>query len=225
MNLQEREAIVLEVLGRMKDFHLVLVGGYAVNAYVPPRFSVDCDVVVMEGLKEVEKALMDSGFTKAKNRMPQGVKFMRYVREKEKVAFDLMIGEVSDRTVITFEKGVFEKYSSKRAVVGRASQERIEMRVADPELLFAMKFVAGRRQDVRDMFMLAGAEPDWMITKEIILKKCSETLIRERVKLIEETIRSDTYRKSLEGAFGGVPEDRFVACKDRLSKFLKEFEN
>lgn len=27
----------------------------------------------------------------------------------------------------------------------------------DPELLFIMKFVSGRKQDVRDIFMLAGA--------------------------------------------------------------------
>ena len=43
--LESREALILQTLMELpKD--VVLIGGYAVNAYVPPRFSINCDLVV-----------------------------------------------------------------------------------------------------------------------------------------------------------------------------------
>jgi hypothetical protein len=38
MTLDERERVVLETLQRLPKQSVVLVGGYAINAYVPPRF-------------------------------------------------------------------------------------------------------------------------------------------------------------------------------------------
>lgn len=223
MILQDREKVVLETLARIAEFNLVLIGGYAVNAYVPPRYSVDCDLVVLGDLEKAEASIVKEGFAKVGNTKQPADEYARYIREKEKVAVDLLIGHVLDRlTNVSFEGELFEKYSRKRRVLGRATTSGMEMRVADPELLFSMKFVSGRKQDIRDLFVLSGTGLDWKTVKEIISAKCDENLLKKRIKLVRDSVSSDSYRKSLEGAFGGVPNERFDTCKDRLFKFLGE---
>jgi len=46
MMAEKRERTVLEPLAQLPVGGFVLIGGYAVNAYVPPRFSDDCDLVM-----------------------------------------------------------------------------------------------------------------------------------------------------------------------------------
>jgi len=58
--LESREELILETLQELpKD--TVLIGGYAVNAYVPPRFSIDCDLFVLKGMDKVKKILLKKG--------------------------------------------------------------------------------------------------------------------------------------------------------------------
>ena len=46
--LQLREKEIFETLKKMNNFKFVIIGGYAVNAYTLPRFSVDCDIVIKD---------------------------------------------------------------------------------------------------------------------------------------------------------------------------------
>src|SRR3990167_4631932 len=57
--LQLREKEIFETLKKMIKFKFVIIGGYAVNAYTLPRFSVDCDIVVKnkDELREIKEAL------------------------------------------------------------------------------------------------------------------------------------------------------------------------
>ena len=100
----------------------------------------------------------------------------------------------------------------------------LQMSIADPEVLFAMKFVAARRQDVRDIFMLAGEKLDWGLTTKLITEKCSIELIKNRADLIRKNISSEGYRDSLQGPYGKLPEERFGACKKILRGFLGEIK-
>ena len=43
--LQLREKEIFETLKRINGIKFVVIGGYAVNPYTIPRFSVDCDLV------------------------------------------------------------------------------------------------------------------------------------------------------------------------------------
>ena len=67
--LQLREKEIFETLKRIERFKFVIIGGYAVNAYTLPRFSVDCDIVVKdrEELKEIEETLVNFGYVKEEN--------------------------------------------------------------------------------------------------------------------------------------------------------------
>jgi len=219
--LESREAIILETLRELPG-NVVLIGGYAVNAYVPPRFSIDCDLVVFDEITGVRKVLVRKGFEETeRGDVPFG-KYFRFVRMGDRVSFDLLQNSVFDReTGVVFEVDLFKGYSRERFMIGRATPLRIRMRIADPELLFAMKFVSARRQDVRDIFMLSGTELDWSLIKEIVKKKCDGRLIEKRARSIKEKIGGN-YRESLQGAFGKIPDKIFENCSTNMTKFLDE---
>ncbi len=221
--MQDREKIVLDTLEKVPKDNVVLIGGYAVNAYVPPRFSIDCDLVVLGGVERVEKALKEDGFSKTESGdVPYG-NYARY--EKNGASFDLLVNSVLDReTGIAFDAEMFEEHSKKRNAVGRATPVRIEMIIADPELLFAMKFVTGRRQDVRDLFMLSAENLDWKLVTGIIEEKCGRPLIKKRTDMIKRSIRLKTYRDSLQGPYGRLPDERFETCRRRLEGFMGKLE-
>ena len=64
--LQVREKEIFETLKKIRKFKFVVIGGYAVNAYTLPRFSVDCDIVIREikELDKIKKVLLELGYTK-----------------------------------------------------------------------------------------------------------------------------------------------------------------
>ena len=66
--LQVREKEIFEALKALKGCKFAIIGGYAVNAYALPRFSVDCDIVVEEeqDLEEIRKRLEARGYEKKK---------------------------------------------------------------------------------------------------------------------------------------------------------------
>lgn len=221
MIMHEREKAVLDALSRLSKEEVVLIGGYAVNVYAPPRFSIDCDLVVLGGLKAVEAALVEEGYVRTRRGdVPYG-SYVRYANQAKGTSFDLLVDSVMDRqTKISFGRDVFEKHSRKRTTVGRVNQVRIEMRVVDPELLLAMKFVVGRRQDVRDLFMLCGGPIDWEAAAAIVKDKCLPELRRKRAAEIRASVGATGYRPSLQGAFGKIPDERYEACRSALLRFL-----
>ena len=217
MNLQQREQAILQTLADLPRDELVLIGGYAVNVYVPPRFSVDCDLVVLGDVEALVPILEGAGFVRAaQGHVPYG-SYVRFVDPTRGASFDLLVDSVLDRqTGIRFGRELFQRHAGLRTTIGRASPTRIELRVADPELLFAMKFVVGRRQDIRDLFMLAGAELSWEVIDGILRRQCPVELIERRAREIRTSVGAPTYRASLEGAFGKIPDERFATCRERL---------
>ena len=221
--LDARESIIIKTLQRLPREDVVLIGGYAVNAYVPPRFSIDCDLVVLGSSSKLESLLREDGFRKVAEGDVSYGGYVRYEMEKIKVSFDLLKSSVVDRdTKIVFEDELFKKYSTERTTVGRSVPTRITMRIADPELLFAMKFVSARKQDVRDIFMLAGGNMNWNLVSEILSAKCGRELMEKRICAIRRDVQSTLFRDSLHGPFGRMPNERFELCKRRLVRYLDD---
>jgi hypothetical protein len=218
---EQKEQVVLETLAALPKENVVLVGGYAVNAYAPPRFSVDCDLVVLRGAEEVEKALEQRGFQKEDSGGSPYGGFVRYSSKDMGISFDLLVGSLVDnQTGVVLEGRLFEKHSAERRVVGRMAVSIVTMQVADPELLFATKFVPARRQDARDMFVLSGTRLDWRLTEQLIREKCSAELIKGRVSLVREITNARQFRDSLQGAYGRIPDERYARCKKNLDSFF-----
>lgn len=227
MMAEKRERTVLETLCQLPASDFVLIGGYAVNAYVPPRYSRDCDLVVLSGMETIEQSLGKSHFVKKTGgEAPYGAgTYLRYWREGENMGFDLLQGSVIDnRTGILFESTLFEKYSAERVTNGRMDVRMIKLRVVDPELLFAMKFVPARRADVRDMFMLSGKGLDWDLVIEFIANKCGRKTIETSLDQIKTIVETKGYRDSINATFGRIPDNRFDLCQRKLNEFLGRLE-
>ena len=55
--LSLREEEIFKTIKELKECDFVIIGGYAVNTYTLPRFSVDCDIVIKNeiALEKIEK--------------------------------------------------------------------------------------------------------------------------------------------------------------------------
>jgi hypothetical protein len=218
---ESKEKTALETLAALPKNEIVLVGGYAVNAYAPPRFSADCDVVVLGNPEPVESELERRGFAKSdEGDVPYG-SYIRYERTDDKASFDLLVNSLVDnRTGIVFEGELFKTYSSIRRTVGRLVVTMVQTRIVDPELLFTTKFVPARRQDARDMFMLSGISADWSLAESLIRRKCPADVIDSSLGRIKEIIEAPQYRDQLQSAYGLVPNELFARCKKNLGSLM-----
>jgi len=221
MIFKEREKFVFSLLKGIKtDF--VVIGGYAINTFTLPRFSVDCDITVKNNkdLLAVKKFLESKGFNeKASGETAYNGKFLCLSAEKPvKVTFDVLAENVEDRitgTIFT-AKQIF-KHSKKRIIYGKGSPIKLKTRVVNPEMLFVMKSICSRKTDIRDVFMLASVKLNKKELKEI----SGETPIpEESIKKILEKTESKGFKDALQGVYGMLPEEQFQKTKNKLKELL-----
>jgi hypothetical protein len=159
MDLDAREAEAARFLDEFPwETGAVLIGGYAVAAYGPPRFSADVDLVLPRGqLVPVEAWLDRGGFrhkmTFGSRESPGGHVKLRV--GKGTVSGDLYFGGVRDR-----ESGAEIQYdwlaegAQERILRLRTSSTTHPVRLVRPEGLWVLKLVAGRSQDLSDLFAI-----------------------------------------------------------------------
>ena len=197
--LQLREKEIFETLKGIKDFNFAVIGGYAVNCYTLPRFSVDCDIIISDK-KEADKIckeLENLAYKKeeaGKFDAPYHAEFVRYekkIKENFKVSMDVLIGYVKGKTIA----------------------EQLKLRVINPDALFAMKFSAARAVDIRDVFMLALTvkNTDWI--REEVSKRCN---FKENFNIIKNKVTSLKFKDDLQGVFGFIDEKLFEKHKKAL---------
>jgi len=213
--LQLREKEIFETLKKINKFNFVVIGGYAVNAYTLPRFSVDCDIVVKnkDELKEIKEILISSGYKikeDNKNKTPYYGDFLRLEKDignNLKVSMDILIKKVLDRqTNTTFSaEWVFEN-SKRKTLKGKTIAEELKLRIINIDALFIMKFVSCRLTDIRDIFMLA---PN-IKNKEWIKKEISKKYYFNKLFLkVKEKITSRQFKDNLQGVFGIIDNKVF----------------
>lgn len=132
--LQLREKEIFNTLQKIKRFEFVVIGGYAVNAYTLPRFSVDCDIVVKDkiDLKKIEEQLKDIDYHKEESSklstpyLGEFVRYMKEIKKNIKVSMDILIGNVLDRqTNATFSADWVFQNSKKRLLQGKTISEEL----------------------------------------------------------------------------------------------------
>ncbi len=218
--LQIRENEVFEALKRMKSLKFVVIGGYAVNAYALPRFSIDCDIVV-EGKTEAEaigRILAERGFTKRElPKMVYPSNFERYEKTLEgsfKVSFDILIKEVLDRqTGVAFTADWIFSNSEIRTLKGKTILERLEARIINIDALFVMKMISCRATDIRDLFMLAPNLRDRNFVRKEVSSRCN---FNNRFKKVKEKITSKTFKDGLQGIYGILNATAFEKSTDSI---------
>lgn len=220
--LQLREKEIFETLKKIKKSKFVIIGGYAVNCYTLPRFSVDCDIVV-ENKKEatrISEELENFGYVKinADNiNSPYHGEFVRYVKDIQgdfKTSIDMFIKEILDRqTNVTFSvKWVFEN-SDLTLLKGKTITDQLKVKVINSDALIVMKFITCRATDIMDVFMLIEKTKNINWIKQEISKRHN---FKERFNRIKNKITSEKFKDNLQGVYGYIDLRLFEKHKKTL---------
>ncbi len=214
---QLREKEIFETLKKLKNRKFVLIGGYSVNAYTLPRFSVDCDIVIYEDeFEKIEKELLAIGYKKSNetSEVPYHGKFARFekiIQENFKVSIDILINEVLDRqTQSKFSSDWVFDNSKVRVLRGKTITEKLKLRIINLEALFTMKMISCRGTDIRDIFLMISEIKD----KRFIKKEVSDRFnFQDRIEKVIKEISSKQFKDGLQGVFGFVDNKLFERNK------------
>lgn len=224
--LQIREHEIFDALRSVSDYEFVLIGGYAVNAYTLPRFSVDCDVVVRNRAEfdKIRRVITGLKFDKISidkkdTRFDGFERYGKEISDNFKVSLDILIGEILDRqTNARISADWIFSNSERRRLSGKTVSDSLVVRVVNPDALFVMKMLSCRKTDIRDLFLLVNfvKDMDW-IRREIGLRYD----FNNRLRRVEKEIGSSDFRNGLQGVFGLVDGKLFERNK-RLIQELGE---
>jgi Nucleotidyl transferase AbiEii toxin, Type IV TA system len=136
----------------------LLIGGYAVAAYGPPRYSVDIDLVFPLGqLSEMQRWLTVAGYreqlTFGEGR--EAGKFTKLRINKGLVTGDLYFGGLRARAsgaVVDYEW--IAEGARERVLRLTTTSTSVPIRTVRPEGLWVLKLLAGRPQDLSDLFAI-----------------------------------------------------------------------
>lgn len=216
-----RENEIFQTLKALSDSSFVMIGGYAVNTYSLPRFSVDCDIVVKNNnqLKQIENLLLKKGYSKKliNKKAQYSSDFQRYEKKIEnnfKVSIDIIINEVIDRlTGVKFKAGWIFENSEMRVLKGKTMTKELKLRIINIDALIVMKIISCRATDIRDVFMMLphAINKEW-IKSEVNLRYN----LKERISKIIEKVNSKQFKDGLSGVYGNFDQTIFEKHKKAI---------
>jgi len=200
---RETEIIrILRVLSEATD-GFVVIGGYAVNAFGQHRFSVDCELATTrDNVPVIDAILLGDGYELRRNevRPPIGVTIREYGKSVggEPVSLELFV----DTVVSTVTRGTwsykFIQDNSVEAIVLGAT-DSTPSKVAQRNLLVAMKLHLGGTQDFADVVMLS-ERVDWKTVAMCAACGSKEQLVEQIESGIRE-ISSPKFVSDLKSTF------------------------
>lgn len=215
--LEAREKECFQFLSRLSpERNYVLIGGYAVSSFHFPRYSVDLDIVLPEKelsfFQELSKSL---GFKPTQGReeieSQYGGRSENLVKDiGVKVGIDLLVNSVHSRqTGYAYSFQYLLANSEMREIRGRGLQARATARVADKEMLIALKAQPMRPQDMGDIIALCYERPN---DADVIthLQKCPQKKILENMEMLQTYVEKPK-TDSVRGAFSFGPRE-FDQC-------------
>jgi hypothetical protein len=200
---RETEIIrILRVLSEATD-GFVVIGGYAVNAFGQHRFSVHCELATTrDNVPVIDAILLGEGYEFRKNevRPPIGVTIREYSKSVggESVSVELFV----DTVVSTTTRGIWSyKFIQDNSVEGIVvgATDSTPSRVAQRNLLVAMKLHLGGTQDFADVVMLS-ERIDWKTVAKCAACGSKEQLIEQINSAIRE-ISSAKFASDLKSTF------------------------
>jgi hypothetical protein len=179
---RETEIIrILRVLSEATD-GFVVIGGYAVNAFGQHRFSVDCELAtIRDNVPVIDATLLGEGYElkRSEVRPPIGVTIREYAKPigGETTSVLLFVDTVVNTTTRGIWTYKFIQENSVEAIVVGATGST-PSRVAQRNLLVAMKLHAGETQDFEDVVMLA-ERVDWKTVARCTATGSKQQLIEQ----------------------------------------------
>ena len=208
MKIKERENFCLQLLRKLPQ-KFVLIGGYAASSFDFPRFSVDLDLVIrgkdlelFSGILKGEgfRLIKDSGdFSKFyKGRM---LRFEKKI-DALPVSVDLFVDMIQARqTDAAYSFEYLLRNSENRRVVGSEIRDYVETKVANREMLIALKINSMRMADQRDIIALCNARIE--VTKVLNhLKRVDKEKILNHIEMMMTTLEKPGSKDSIKGVFG-----------------------
>lgn len=221
---REKEVFsALEALVHSKC-EFAVIGGYAVNAYALPRFSVDCDLVASkDGARKIGEELLSCGFHRVPP--PKHAPYVNFVRFEKEIlssiiaAFDILFDEVHDRqSGATFTVDWIFSHSSLVSLSAKTFAGEQKVRVVDADALFVMKFCCARATDIRDIFMFCDKVKDWEWVRAEIASRVD---LASQHRKIMQKVSGTEFRKDLGGVYGYVEPEAFGKRLKILESALK----
>jgi len=172
---------ILRILNEATD-GFVVIGGYAVNAHGQHRFSVDCELATnRDNVPAIDATLLGEGYDlkRSEVRPPIGVTIREYAKSIGGETASVML--FVDTVVNTTTRGIwtykFIRENSVEAIVAGATGST-PSRVAQRNLLVAMKLHAGETQDFEDVVMLS-ERVDWKMVVRCAASGARQQLIAQ----------------------------------------------
>lgn len=222
--LSLREEEIFKTLKELTDCDFVMIGGYSVNAYALPRFSVDCDIVIKDEneLRKIEKILLKIGYEKEtlQKEAQYSGSFSRYEKKLDNnfaVSMDVLIGNTTDRmTGAIFSADWIFENSSIKILKGKTITEELKIRIINIDALLVMKMISCRSTDIRDVFMMfpKSQNKEW-IKSEIQIRYD----FNDRITKIIEKISSRHFKDGLSGVYGNFDRKIFEKHKNKILSF------
>lgn len=233
-DLDVRERGVLSLLERWPwELGGVIIGGYAVVAYGPPRYSDDVDVVIPKSATlPVREWLETEGLRIMRRSVPNPENFDGQVERYRlsPVTLDLLTDAVRDRDAkVDIPESWISKGARRTKLVTLAGRTSVEVPIARPEALWALKLQAGRPRDISDLFAIAETPFDAAEVEALFLKLRTSSLV-EKLQSVRSKLKDrKTYVDSLSRRQLGRPTDpanvrkwsRFVSLIDRIIRPLE----
>lgn len=210
------------------DLGGVVIGGYAVGAYGPPRYSIDVDVVIpYSSALGIRSWLRERGFRLERHSTPNPQNYEGQVERfrASDVTLDLLAGAVRDRDA---QVDLPQTWIAERPRLVRletvSARSRSEIPIARPEALWALKLQAGRDSDLSDLFAISGAPVDTKEVRQAFIDVRSDTLVAKLREVRKKLDGEQLFVDSLSRRELGRPSDRknqqkwsnFVAQVDRI---------
>jgi hypothetical protein len=203
--LTAREAEIIRVLRILSEATdgFVVIGGHAVNAHGQHRFSEDCNLATnRDNVPIIDAMLLGDRYELRRNevRPPLGVTIREYHKtvEGEPASIELLVDTVvSTTTRGTWTYGFIHENSVEAIVVG--ATDSTPSRVAQRNLLVAMKLHSGRTQDIADVVMLS-ERVDWKDVARCAACGSKEALMEHVESAIGE-ISSSKFASNMKSLF------------------------
>ena len=229
MDPDSRERAALELLDAWPwDRGGVVIGGHAVCAYGPPRYSVDVDVVIpYASALAIRSWLRERKFRLERHSTPNPQNYEGQVDRFRAggVTLDLLAGAVRDRDAqVDLPEAWISLRPRRLRLEMIASRSGTAIPVARPEALWALKLQSGRDSDLSDLFAIAEEPVDTNEVRQVFLSVRSGPLVAKLQGVRKKLDGERLYVDSLSRRELGKPSDRenrrkwsrFVAQVDRI---------
>lgn len=226
MSIGRREDELYNTFQAIIDAELphVCVGGLAVSAFMP-RTTLDIDIVTPATSHDMYHPLLeDHGYEFRKEYEIEGVYRSRMVQYQKAiddytVEVELLLGALGCRqTGAEWGYDYFEQHSVEQTIRGTTPENELTTRIAEPELLVAVKLHSGRSQDARDAVAVAVKSDLEQVA--IHLTRGDADALNESIGRVLAEIQREQFDDSFKGVFSlqSMPDehvDEFIAFLER----------